>query len=136
MDKCLFCEIVKGSVPSYQVHQSSLGLAILDKYPVAPGHILILPKEHYIDMTDVKPTVLEDMIRLSQEMGLWLINRLNADGFNLLTANRPAAQQTFFHLHMHIVPRYKNDGLSLWFHGKTESEIDLGKVQERLLREE
>jgi histidine triad (HIT) family protein len=134
MEKCLFCGIANGSVPSYQISQTSMSLAILDKYPVVPGHILVIPKDHYGDMTDASSSVLKVMILIAKEMGSLLMKKLNADGFNLLSANRPAAQQTFFHLHLHIVPRYKDDGLNLWFHGNTEAKVDLGKIQERLLQ--
>jgi len=128
MSACVFCDIVNGERPSRVVLQGPRTLTIMDANPVAPGHLLIVPKAHLETMADADYECLEEMIRTAKAMGALVRSRLGASGFNLLTANGVDAQQSILHLHFHVVPRSKDDGLNLWPRGKSSPAVEIERA--------
>jgi histidine triad (HIT) family protein len=118
MEDCIFCKIAKGEIKSFVVHEDDLTKSFLDVNPVSPGHTLIIPKEHYENIQDIPEKVLKRITAISKKLSKNYREKLNVSGFNLLNASGKDAQQSVFHFHMHLVPRYPNDNLDLWFHGK------------------
>jgi histidine triad (HIT) family protein len=106
---CVFCKIVTGELPSAQVGETEHALAFLDVAPFAPGHTLVVPKRHVADIVtaDGALTEIADLVESTARL---LDERLSPDGLNVMQASRAAAGQTVFHLHVHVVPRYRNDG--------------------------
>jgi|SRR3989344_6385024 len=114
MDNCIFCKIVRGEIPSAQVLDADKVLALLDISPVNKGHVLVVPKEHFETMLDVPDNLLKDMILAAKKVGKGMRKGLKADGFNLSMNNFAAAGQVVFHAHLHVIPRFENDGLKHW----------------------
>lgn len=125
MADCLFCAIVDGSVPSQTIDSDDRTVSFMDINPATPGHALVVPRAHSRDLMDIDP---EDLVATSiaaQRLAKRMEEVLEPDGFNLLNATRPAAWQTVFHFHLHVIPRYEDDPLKLpWVpRGGPEDEI-------------
>jgi len=111
---CLFCKIIKGKIPCAKVYEDKDFLAFLDINPIAKGHTLIIPKKHFINLLDTDDKYLKKMLPVIKKIMLSHKERLNCNGFNILNANEKAGQQSVFHLHIHIVPRFDDDGYDTW----------------------
>ncbi len=136
MKECIFCKIVNGEVLANKIYESDKVLAFLDVKPVSKGHTLIITKKHYKDVYDAPENDLREVIAASKKISIAMEKGLNADGVNILHASRKEAQQSVFHFHVHIVPRYKDDGLDMWIKGGyKESESDLKGVGEKIKKE-
>lgn len=110
MAECLFCKIVAGEIPSYQVYQDGNVMAFLDIHPCARGHAVLIPKKHFESLKDIPEKDIQKILT-----GLHLAIRrvdtvMNPDGMNIGINERPAAGQAVPHVHWHIIPRWKNDG--------------------------
>lgn len=113
--KCIFCKIVEKEATAAIMFEDEQCLVIQTIEPVAPGHVLVLPKTHFTNVLDIEGAVLSHLTKVAQQMAQRLVLENSADGVNLLHAAGKAAQQSIFHFHIHVVPRYANDGLDLWF---------------------
>ncbi len=122
MESCIFCNIVKGELEAKKVHDTESVLAFIPKEQVAKGHTLVIPKEHYESILDISETDLSDVVRVAKELSQKYRDELDATGVNLLHASGKDAQQSVFHFHIHVVPRYPNDGLDLWINAGIEKE--------------
>ncbi len=133
MDSCIFCKIASGEIPSLQVYGDDMVMAIADIEPVAIGHTLIIPKQHYADIFDISEPTMERITIIAQKLAKAYKTHLGIQGVNLLNASGKAAQQTIFHFHLHLIPRYNGDGIDLNFKGKPdlkeESEAALKKIK-------
>lgn len=129
---CIFCEIVKKNIPAKIIHETEHTLAFLDVNPVVPGHVLVVPKKHCLDITDCDPLILKEIMLECQKIAQALKLKLNASGVNVLNASGASAQQSVFHLHFHVVPRYDNDNLNLWFHGRKDHETNFDEIYQKL----
>lgn len=136
MSMCIFCRIADGEIPSATLYEDDEFRVILDVGPASKGHALILPKNHYKDLYEIPEEVLKRAIILAKKMTAVMTEALGCDGFNLVQNNGEAAGQTVFHFHIHLIPRYVNDGVGLgWNAGKlTEEEknIILSKIKEQI----
>lgn len=111
---CIFCAIVVGDLPSLQIAETERALAFMDINPATRGHALVIPKQHSADLVQIHPDDLQACAVLAQEIAGRALDRLDADGVNLVNACGVAAWQTVFHFHIHVVPRYLGrDGLEL-----------------------
>lgn len=119
---CIFCKIAAGQIPAKVLYQDEQLIAFMDINAVNPGHALVCPKAHSVNMADAPEEILGALAARAKAIGLLQMERLGATGFNLVVANGKDAQQSVFHLHFHIVPRYPSDGIDMWFHGRKGSE--------------
>ncbi len=127
---CVFCEIIAGNIPGYKVYEDETVIAILDIAQVTFGHTMVIPKKHVADITEVDKETLQHIISVVQDLAIYLKDKCNAKGVNVLNNNGEAAGQTVSHLHFHIIPRYdENDAIVAEF---KESGIDVAKVAEFL----
>ena len=117
MNDCIFCRIVEGSIPSTKVFEDEHTLAFLDIGPVAPGHTLVVPKQHSTNIFDVLPEDWHCVTETARIVAIALDKALGADGVNVMMNNREHAGQTVHHPHIHLIPRFKGDGFTLWPHG-------------------
>jgi histidine triad (HIT) family protein len=113
MTDCVFCRIVAGVAPATVVAEDERTLAIMDINPGTRGHALVIPKAHAEDLYTIDADDLAACAVAAQRLALRARDGLGAAGVNLLNACRPAAWQTVFHFHIHVVPRYAGDGLVL-----------------------
>ncbi|WP_405407325.1 HIT domain-containing protein [Streptomyces decoyicus] len=107
LESCVFCRIAAGAAPAQLVRDWPEALAIVPRRPVTPGHLLVVPRRHVRDVT-TDPAVTAAVMQRAAELGAEL-----AGDLNLITAVGPAATQTVFHAHVHLVPRRHSDGLPL-----------------------
>lgn len=109
MSDCIFCQIVASESPSAQIGETELALAFLDIFPLSPGHSLVVPKRHVVDLVQADGALAE-MADLVESTARLLDERLEPAGLNLVQATRAAAGQDVFHLHVHLIPIYHGDG--------------------------
>jgi len=110
---CLFCKIVRGEVPARLVFEDEISLAFLDHRPVFPGHCLLIPKAHYETLTDLPENLIGPYFRSVQLLNRAVESALEAHGTFVAMNNR--VSQSVPHLHTHIVPRRRKDGLKGFF---------------------
>ncbi len=110
---CLFCKIVAGEIPATVVAEDERTIAFMDINPATRGHALVIPRRHARDVHEIDPEDLAAVARAAQRLAGRAVQRLGADGVNLLNSNGSAAWQTVFHFHVHVIPRYSNDPLRL-----------------------
>ena len=110
---CVFCRVVAGELPSVVIREDEHTLAFLDIAPAADGHTLVVPKHHTEDLLSVDPDDLCAVTRSMQKVTHLLQDRLEPEGFSVFQSNRAAGWQDVFHLHFHVVPRWRGDGLRL-----------------------
>ena len=130
---CVFCKVVKGELPAYKVYEDEKTLAFLDIYPVYKGHTLVVPKVHTENISDISESDLAAVAATSKKVAKLLKEKLNCDGVNLVQSNGKAASQVIMHFHMHVVPRFVNDGLNLWSHGEKAS-FNLKEIHAEIIR--
>jgi histidine triad (HIT) family protein len=110
---CLFCKIVAGEIPATIVAQDERTIAFMDINPATRGHALVIPREHAADVHAIDPEDLQAVAVVAQRLAGRAVDQLRAAGVNLLNSNGPAAWQTVFHFHLHVIPRYEGDPLRL-----------------------
>lgn len=132
---CIFCKIANGEIPSTTLYEDEDFRVILDLGPVARGHALLIPKEHFENLFELDEKVAARAIVAAKRVALVLKNALGASGFNLVQNNGKDAGQTVFHFHMHLIPRYPDDQAGItWNPGETTPE-DMAEVK-RLVDEQ
>lgn len=113
MPDCIFCRIVAGKLPSHKVYEDDRVMAIMDIGHVNPGHTLVLTKPHVETMLEADEALAAHMFLVANRVAKALQNVLPSDGMTILQANRPAGFQTVPHLHLHVLPRFEDDGVEL-----------------------
>lgn len=132
-DNCIFCKIANGEIPSKTLYEDEKFCVILDLGPAAKGHALILPKSHYADLYELPEDTAADAMILAKKMAARITDRLQCDGFNLMQNNGETAGQTVFHFHMHLIPRYRDDGQKIgWIPGEPSAE-ELEEIKNRII---
>src|SRR3954447_4891568 len=110
---CLFCKIVAGEIPATKVHEDERTIAFMDISPATRGHLLCIPREHAADLHAIADEDLCAVARTAQTMAERVVDRLGAEGVSVMQNTGSASWQTVFHYHVHVIPRYSNDGLRL-----------------------
>jgi histidine triad (HIT) family protein len=110
---CLFCKIAAGEIPATIVDEGERTIAFMDINPATRGHTLVIPRAHARDVHEIEPEDLKAVAATAQRLAARQVERLAADGVTLMNSNGPAAWQTVFHFHMHVIPRYEGDPLKL-----------------------
>ncbi|MCI8926965.1 MAG: HIT family protein [Lachnospiraceae bacterium] len=131
-DNCIFCKIIGGEIPSHVLYEDEQFKVILDVNPATKGHALILPKEHYANLYELPEETAADAMKLAQRMMRKMTEKLDCDGFNIVQNNGEAAGQTVFHFHMHLIPRYKNDGEILKYIAGDPGPEELERIKKTL----
>lgn len=123
LETCIFCKIANGEIPSVTVYEDEDFRAILDLGPATEGHTLILPKEHFGDVTELSEEIGAKVLLVAAKIGRAMKDGLGCAGFNLVQNNGAAAGQTVMHFHLHVIPRYENGPeMVSWTPGETTSE--------------
>lgn len=111
--ECIFCAIVDGKIPSAKVYENEHVFAFMDIAPANPGHLLVIPKQHYRNIFDMPADVGSKIMEAAILLAAAIREALKPDGLNLFQSNEPAAFQTVFHFHLHLIPRWEGDPLRL-----------------------
>lgn len=134
-ENCIFCKIAAGEIPSVTLYEDEDFRVILDIEPASKGHALILPKAHYANLYEIPDELAAKVLVLAKKMVTALTDILGCDGYNVVQNNGAVAGQTVFHFHMHLIPRYKNDTVTIgWKPGKLTDEVKeeiIKKLNER-----
>jgi histidine triad (HIT) family protein len=112
-DECIFCRIVAGELPSERVDEDPHTVAFMDINPWTRGHALVVPRNHSRNLYEIGEDDLIHSAIASQRLAQRMRERLQCDGVNLINSCEPAAWQTVFHFHVHVVPRFTDDPLRL-----------------------
>ena len=128
-DDCIFCKLANGVFPTNSIYEDEDFNVILDLAPATKGHALILPKDHYANLYEIPEDLAADVIKLAKKMAVLMTEKLGCDGFNLLQNNGEAAGQTVFHFHMHLIPRYADDGKILEWDKLEMTQEDLEAIK-------
>ena len=124
MSDCIFCKIAAGEIPAATIYEDEDFRVILDLGPATKGHALILPKAHYADLTDLPEALAAKAFVLVKKIVTGMKGALPCDGYNVVQNNGAAAGQTVFHFHIHLIPRYADDGAHiLWEPGELSDEV-------------
>ena len=136
MDDCLFCKIVaRDGVPSYEVYEDADTYAFLDINPNNPGHTLVVPKAHYANLYDISDEALCSVMKAVRKIAPAIKKAVGATGINIAMNNERHAGQIINHAHLHIIPRFENDGYRHWpGHPYKDSEAEkvAGKIRAAL----
>src|SRR5205807_6468416 len=114
-DQCVFCEIIRGESPASFTHQDDTVVAFMDVQPITQGHMLVVPREHAVLMSDINETSAMRTFRVARKLAAVARQTLGAGGVNLFVADGEVAFQDVPHFHVHVIPRYPGDGFSLSF---------------------
>jgi diadenosine tetraphosphate (Ap4A) HIT family hydrolase len=132
---CIFCKISKGEIVSVKVFENENIFAFLDINPLTKGHCLIIPKKHFENIFDIDKEILNEILFTAKKIAETLKSSLGANGVNLFNASGLSAEQSVMHFHLHIIPRYENDGLKMneWWQSKV-SRPDLEELEDIALK--
>lgn len=127
---CIFCEIVKGNIPSSKVYEDDNYLAILDLSQTTLGHTLVMPKKHYDNFLEMDSKEAGELMSAVNTVAKKVVKNLGASGCNILNNTNEVAGQTVMHTHVHIIPRYsKDDSIKIEF---SENKYDLNEVLNKI----
>ena len=122
-DDCIFCKLANGDIPTNTIYEDESFRAILDMGPATKGHALILPKDHAMNLFELPDEISSKVLPLASKLGKQMVEKLGADGMNLVQNNGEVAGQTVMHFHLHLIPRYKEDGQTInWVPGSPSAE--------------
>ncbi len=128
---CIFCQIIQGKIPAHKVYEDDDCLAFLDIAPVNKGHVLVIPKKHFLNLEEIDEVALSKLIITVKKVGQSLKIGLGVKGYNVQLNNGKVAGQVIGHIHFHVIPRFPQDGLKLWPQGKYK-EGEPRKILEKI----
>jgi len=134
---CVFCSILSGEIPSYKIYEDENVLAILDISQATKGHTIVISKQHYKNLYDIDEVLAGNIFKVVPKIANAIKKAFNPIGLNVLV-NTEKPLQTVFHFHLHIIPRYYQDGVDIDFinnQGNTSSAMYLEtqkKIKENL----
>jgi histidine triad (HIT) family protein len=111
MTDCIFCRIVRKEAPAEIVYEDDKVMAFMDINPANPGHTLLVPKAHFRNIFDLDEEVAAYLMKVAVRLAPAIKEAMGAEGLNILNANEPAAFQSVFHFHLHLIPRTFGDGI-------------------------
>ena len=123
MEDCIFCKIIKGELPSKTIYEYDLIKVIMNINPSTDGHLLVLPKEHYVNIMDIKEDIVVYSLKVIKDTLYPLLKeRLNCQGLTLAENNELG--QEIKHFHIHLIPRYPEDGADFNYDESKLSDLD------------
>lgn len=132
-DNCIFCRIANGEIPSKTLYEDENFRVILDLGPATKGHALILPKDHYANLYELPDEVAAQVMKLAKKMAVQVTEKLGCDGLNLVQNNGETAGQTVFHFHLHLIPRYREDGQTIGWKPQSPSAEELEDIKNQIV---
>jgi len=111
---CIFCKVISGELPSYKLYEDDRVVAFLDLFPATLGHTLVVPRQHSSNLLEDDEQDALAMMKAVRHLTPKIKEALGADGVNITSNIGASAGQSVFHTHVHILPRWKDDGRELW----------------------
>ena len=122
-EDCIFCKIAAGEAAATIVDEDEQTVAFMDINPATRGHMLVIPRRHSRDLLEIGVEDLQAVAGVAQQLAKRAVDRLGADGVNLINSCGRPAWQVIFHFHMHVIPRYEGDPLKLpWVPGEGDPD--------------
>lgn len=138
MSECIFCRIVRGSLPSTKIFENESMVALMDIKPITKGHVLVIPKKHVELLTELDDHLVGQMFIMGKKVASALKSSpLNCRGVNYIMADGEEAGQEIFHAHLHVIPRYRGDGFGLRLPERYDEETDqktLEKIANKIMK--
>ncbi len=132
-DDCIFCKLANGEIPTNTIYEDNDFRVFLDAAPSTKGHCLIVPKEHFDDLSELDEEIAAKVMPLAKKIMKLLKEKLGWDGFNVIQNNGKVAGQTVFHFHTHLIPRYNGDGQDLNMKPGSPKEGELESVLKEIV---
>ena len=132
MSDCIFCKIIKGEIPSATIFENDEFKVILDRFPSGKGHVLILPKNHVENIFEIDEKQAGRLFELAVKVSKAMKKALGFENMNVLQNNGTVAGQSVFHFHMHLIPRYENDGIDIKWNPTTPTDEEIEAVRKEL----
>lgn len=134
---CIFCGIINRQLDSYIVYEDEKFVAILDKFPVSPGHTLVIPKRHFENYLEADDETLSELGKVVKLVALGVKNAVNADGLRILTNIGRSAGQVIFHFHVHIIPRWNDSYPKIFkdFKPRRENDKKYYELSQKIIRD-
>jgi len=129
---CTFCAIVAGDTPAHAVWSDEATLAFLDVRPVFPGHVLLVPRDHHETLTDLPPALVTPLFAVTQRLAAAVQAAMDAHG--TFVAMNNTVSQSVPHLHVHVVPRRRKDGLRgfFWPRQRYAGDEEMAEIARRI----
>lgn len=131
-DDCIFCKLANGVFPTNTVYEDEDFRVILDIEPATKGHCLILPKNHYKDLSELDDATAAKVLPLAKKLMIKLKDKLHCDGLNLVQNNGEVAGQTVFHFHLHLIPRFVGDNQKIDWDKLSPSDEEMAELRDTL----
>ncbi|MFV0314457.1 MAG: HIT family protein [Anaerotignum sp.] len=132
MSDCIFCKIINGDIPSATIYENEEFKVILDRFPANEGHVLILPKEHSANIFEIDPDLAGRLFVLATKIANQMKTILGLTHLNVMQNNGTVAGQTVFHFHMHLIPRYENDGITIAYKPMDLTDAQIEDMRKKL----
>lgn len=132
-DDCIFCKLANGEIPSKTIYEDDDFRVILDLGPATRGHALILPKDHFANLYELPDETAGKVMQLAKKMAAQMTEKLGCDGFNLVQNNGSTAGQTVFHFHLHLIPRYEDDGQEIGWKPGSPTQEELEEIKNAIV---
>ena len=132
MTDCVFCKLRDGQIPSMKIFEDDMTIAFMDINPINSGHCLVITKAHAANLYEADVTDVQAAMATAQRVAVSIRDGLKPDGLNMLQANGPAAFQSVPHFHLHLIPRWNNDGKGFDWKQVPGNREQIMKVGERL----
>ena len=135
MSDCIFCKIIAGEIPSAKIYEDETSFAFLSAGANNHGHTLVVPKKHSRNIFDMDEATVISLALAVQKISKGVFDGTKAEGLNIIMNNEPSAGQAVFHAHVHIIPRFENDGLHSWDKHVPYPEGEKEKIAEAIQKE-
>ena len=133
MSDCIFCKIANGEIPSNIRYEDDNYTVILDNGLAKKGDVLVIHKKHYADLFEISEESLSGAVVVAKKVAAKMKDKLGFDGVNLVQNNGAAAGQSVLHFHLHIIPRYKNDGQNILWKPTSPSAEELASIRDQIV---
>lgn len=132
MNDCIFCKIINGDIPSATIYENEEFKVILDRFPANEGHVLILPKQHSANIFEIDSEQAGRLFVLATKIAREMKNILGFEHLNVMQNNGIVAGQTVFHFHLHLIPRYENDGITIAYKPMDLTDAQIEDMRKKL----
>ena len=131
MEKCIFCALASGKIPSLKIYEDDEFFSCLDINPATPGHVILFPKKHYKTFMEMNDNEMKDLSFVIRGLSLALLE-FGAEGVDIFYPIGAAAGQKSAHMVIHLIPRYKDDGLKFEWEPRKISKEDMLEIQKKI----
>lgn len=132
MSECLFCKIAEGTIPSTTIYEDDNFRVFLDVFPGTKGHTLIIPKKHVENIFELDEETAAKLFALATKVARAMKKQFNFQGMNVLQNNGKVAGQTVFHFHLHLIPRYEEDGVKIKWNSSEANTEELKELRDTI----